>query len=133
MSASAGQTRAGEHSAPPLAYKVLTSPQMAEFLARGSFSGAPVDLADGFIHLSTEGQLPGTLAKHFAGQEGLHLAAVDLAALGDVVRWEVSRGGELFPHVYAALPLAAVVAHGPLRWLAAGQPELPAVPSAPRS
>jgi uncharacterized protein (DUF952 family) len=110
---------------PSLAYKVLMAEQMAELLAQGSFTGAPVDLADGFIHLSTEAQLPGTLAKHFAGQSDLHLAAVDLTALGDAVRWEVSRGGELFPHIYAALPLTAVVAHGPLRWGADGEPELP--------
>jgi uncharacterized protein (DUF952 family) len=117
----------GQASAKPsLAYKVLTGPQMDELLATGSFSGAPVDVADGFIHLSTEAQLPGTLEKHFAGQQDLHLAAVDLAALGDAVRWEVSRGGELFPHVYAALSLDVVVAHGPLAWPAGGAPELPA-------
>lgn len=111
---------------PAIAYKVLTAAQMADLLAQGRFAGAPVDLADGFIHLSTEAQLPGTLAKHFAGQSDLHLAAVDLAALGAAVRWEVSRGGELFPHIYAALPLSAVRAHGPLAWLAEGVPALPA-------
>ena len=112
---------------PSLAYKVLTAPQMADFLAQGSFAGAPVDVADGFIHLSTEAQLPGTLAKHFAGQQGLHLAAVDLALLGETVRWEISRGGDHFPHIYAALPLSAVLAHGPLTWLTE---EVPALPSA---
>ncbi len=111
-----------------IAYKVLTAPQMADLLAQGSFAGAPVDVADGFIHLSTAEQLPGTLAKHFAGQSDLSLAAVDLAALGDVVRWEESRGGQLFPHIYAALPLPAVVAHGPLAWGADGQPLLPPAP-----
>ena len=111
---------------PAIAYKVLTAPQMADLLARGRFAGAPVDLADGFIHLSTEAQLPGTLEKHFAGQSDLHLAAVDLAALGTAVRWEVSRGGELFPHIHATLPLSAVRAHGPLVWLAKGVPALPA-------
>ena len=108
-----------------LAYKVLTAPQMAELLAQGSFAGAPVDVADGFIHLSTAAQLPGTLAKHFAGQSDLRLAAVDLALLGDAVRWEISRGGDLFPHIYAALPLSAVVARGPLAWAAPGEPALP--------
>ena len=108
-----------------IAYKVLTGPQMADLLADGSFAGAPVDVADGFIHLSTADQLPGTLAKHFAGQSDLHIAAVDLAALGDAVRWEVSRGGQMFPHIYAALPLVAVLAHGPLVWAAPGVPALP--------
>ena len=114
-----------EEALPTIAYKVLTTPQMAELLAKGHFAGAPVDMADGFIHLSTEAQLPGTLAKHFAQVEGLHLAAVDLAALGEAVRWEVSRGGEVFPHIYAALPLSAVLAHGPLSWLAPCVPALP--------
>lgn len=94
-----------------IAWKVLTASQLAMLLAEGSFAGAPVDLADGYIHLSTAEQLPETLAKHFAGQSDLHLAAVDLAALGDFVRWEPSRGGQLFPHLYRALPLTAVISH----------------------
>jgi uncharacterized protein (DUF952 family) len=98
---------------PVTAYKVLTSDQMAALLAEGSFAGAPVDLADGYIHLSTAEQLTGTLDKHFAGQDGLHIAAVDLALLGDAVRWEPSRGGQLFPHIYSALPLSAVLNHSP--------------------
>ena len=97
-----------------VAWKILTAPQMATLLAEGSFGGAPVDVADGFIHLSTAEQLPETLAKHFAGNGDLHLAAVDLAALGDAVHWEPSRGGQLFPHLYGMLPLAAVVAQGAL-------------------
>ena len=109
------------------AWKVLTAPQMAELLENGSFSGAPVDLADGYIHLSTAGQLAETLAKHFAGQGDLHLAAVDLAKLGDAVRWEPSRGGQLFPHLYGVLPLAAVVAHGPVAYAADGGLVLPAL------
>ena len=100
---------------PAVAYKILSAPQLADLQASGSFAGSPVDLADGFIHLSAASQVAGTLDKHFAGQTGLVLAAVDLAMLGDAVRWEVSRGGELFPHIHAALPLAAVIAHGPLR------------------
>ena len=114
---------------PSVAYKVLTAPQMAGLLAQGRFAGAPVDVADGFIHLSTAEQLPGTLAKHFAGQDSLHLAAVDLTVLERIhpgtLRWEVSRGGALFPHVYADLPMAAVVSHGPLAWAAPGEPILP--------
>ncbi len=114
---------------PAVAWKVLTAPQMAEFLAKGGFAGAPVDLVDGFIHLSTAAQLPGTLAKHFAGQSDLHLAAVDLTALEvtapGAVRWEVSRGEEEFPHIYAPLPLSVVLAHGPVEWLSPGVPALP--------
>ncbi len=94
-----------------VAWKVLTAPQLATLLATRAFAGAPVDLADGYIHLSTAEQLPETLAKHFAGRTDLHLAKVDLAMLGDAVRWEPSRGGQLFPHLYGVLPLAAVIAH----------------------
>lgn len=112
---------------PAIAWKVLTGPQLASLLADGGFAGAPVDVADGFIHLSTAAQLPGTLARHFSGQEGLALVAVDLALLGEAVRWEVSRGGDLFPHLYAPLPLSAVPVHAPLAWDAPGQPRLPAL------
>ena len=99
-----------------IAWKILTGPQLASLLTDGSFAGAPVDLADGYIHLSTEEQLPETLAKHFGGQSDLHLAAVDLAMLGDAVRWEPSRGGQLFPHIYATLPRTAVIAHRPVTY-----------------
>ncbi len=92
-----------------IAYKVLTTRQ-AEELAAGVFKGAPVDLADGYIHLSTSSQVTETVDRHFAGQAGLVIAAVDLAVLGDSVRWEPSRNGQLFPHVYGALTMAAVVA-----------------------
>ena len=93
---------------PTTAFKVLTAPQWAQFQADGLFHGAPVDLADGYIHLSAAAQLQGTLDKHFAGLTGLVIAEVDLAALGDTVRWEPSRGGALFPHSYGPLPMAAV-------------------------
>ncbi|WP_066794595.1 DUF952 domain-containing protein [Sphingomonas soli] len=106
------------------AYKVLTSAQMTE-LESGIFKGAPVDLADGYIHLSTAAQLQETLEKHFAGQEGLWLAAVDLEALGDAVRWEESRGGQLFPHIYADLPLSAVTAYSELHYEEDGALRLP--------
>ena len=107
------------------AYKVLTAPQMAAFLADGVFTGAPVDVADGYIHLSAQAQLAETIDKHFAGQADLFIAAVDLAVLGDAVRWEESRGGALFPHIYAHLPLGAVVAHGALRRADDGSVVLP--------
>ncbi len=105
-------------------YKILTE---AEFgaLRAGSFEGARADLADGYIHLSTATQLAGTVEKHFAGQSGLVVAAVELAALGGDVRWEVARGGQKFPHLYGRLSMAAVVAHAPLTRAADGGVELP--------
>jgi uncharacterized protein (DUF952 family) len=97
---------------------------MAQLLANGTFNGAPVDIADGFIHLSTRAQLSETVAKHFAGQTELHIATIDLIALGDAVKWEPSRGGQLFPHVYSDLPLTAVLTHGPLERDDAGSIDL---------
>jgi uncharacterized protein (DUF952 family) len=94
---------------PATAFKILTADQWTQFQADGIFHGAPVDLADGYIHLSAADQLQETLDKHFAGQGGLVIAEVDLTVLTDSVKWEVSRGGALFPHVYGPLPMAAVV------------------------
>ena len=91
------------------ALKILSADQWAQFSADGVFHGAPVDLADGYIHLSTAAQVSETLTKHFAGQSGLVIATVNLALLGDTVKWEVSRGGALFPHIYGPLPMSAVV------------------------
>ena len=99
---------------PLTAYKVLTGPQMAELEEAGVFKGAPVDLADGYIHLSTAAQLTETVDKHFGGQDDLHVVAVDLKALGGAVKWEPSRGGQLFPHIYGDLPLSAAVAYSPM-------------------
>lgn len=110
---------------PLLAYKVLTASQMAELEAEGTFAGAPVDLTDGYIHLSTDAQLTETVDKHFSGQDDLHVVAVDLAVLGDAVKWEPSRGGQDFPHVYADLPLNAAVAYGPLERDEDGRVRLP--------
>ena len=109
----------------PIAYKVLTGEQLAS-LESGSFAGAPVDLADGYIHLSTAEQLTETVDKHFAGQSDLHVAAVDLEAIGDDVTWEESRGGQLFPHIYnGPLMLETVLSYGPLERDDAGQVKLP--------
>lgn len=93
------------------AFKIFTADQWAQFVSDGVFHGAPVDLADGYIHLSTADQLQGTLDKHFAGQVGLVIAEIDLGALTGPLKWEVSRGGALFPHVYGVLTMAAVVGH----------------------
>jgi uncharacterized protein (DUF952 family) len=78
----------------------------------GTFDGSAADARDGFIHFSTAEQVRETAARHFAGQPDLLLVAVAAPALGDALRWEPSRGGALFPHLYAALPLDAV------RWVA---------------
>lgn len=95
------------------AYKILTRAQWQTLRAEGSFAGAPVDIADGYIHLSTRAQAAETAAKHFAGQDDLVMAMVDLAGLA--VKWEASRGGQLFPHLYAPLELSAVAKHMTLR------------------
>jgi uncharacterized protein (DUF952 family) len=94
---------------PATAYKIFTAGQWAQFQIDGIFHGAPVDLADGYIHLSTAEQVHGTMAKHFAGQSGLVIAEVNLAMFGDTVKWEVSRGEMLFPHIYAPLLLTAII------------------------
>jgi uncharacterized protein (DUF952 family) len=91
------------------AFKIFTSDQWAQFQADGVFKGAPVDLADGYIHMSTAEQLEETLNKHFAGQTGLVVAEIDLTPLGPALKWEPSRGGALFPHLYADLTMGSVV------------------------
>ena len=110
---------------PNTAYKVLTGEQMAALKRDGSFAGAPVDLADGYIHLSTAAQLTETVDRHFAGQDDLHVAAVDLGSFGESLRWEESRGGQLFPHLYGPLLLETVIAYGPLTRGADGKVGLP--------
>ena len=84
------------------------------FEATGEFSGAPVDHIDGFIHLSTGRQAAETAARHFEGQEGLMILAVETEALGDALRWEASRGGDLFPHYYGVLKREHVIWAKPL-------------------
>ncbi len=108
-----------------IAYKVLTGDQLAALEQAGSFAGAPVDLADGYIHLSTADQLAATIDKHFAGQKDLQIVAIDLEALGDTVKWEESRGGALFPHVYGPLTLDVVLDYGPVERHADGSIKLP--------
>ena len=110
---------------PLTAYKVLTAEQLAVLERDGRFDGAPVDVQDGYIHLSTAAQLTETVDKHFAGQTDLHVAAVDLAAQGEALKWEEARGGQLFPHLYAPLRLETVVAYSPLERDEAGRVRLP--------
>ena len=94
---------------PATAFKVLTQQQWADFERERVFRGAPVDIADGYIHLSTAEQIEATIAKYFAGESCLMIVEVDLNLLGDAIRWEPARGGDLFPHIYAELPIHAVV------------------------
>lgn len=92
----------------PTIYKITPTSLWRIAEAEGQFTGAPVDLADGYIHFSTREQAMETAAKHFVGQDDLLLVAVDAGALGDKLVFEPSRGGALFPHLYAPMPLSAV-------------------------
>ena len=108
--------RAGpaRHVGAMLIYKIFRAPEWAELQARGETPGAPVDIADGYGHFSTAAQARETAAKHFAGEDDLILLALDADALGDALRWEPSRGGALFPHLYRPLRLSDVRWHRPL-------------------
>ncbi len=97
-----------------LIYKIAPRALWREAEARRTFTGAPVDLADGYIHFSTAAQVRETAAKHFSGQDDLLLIAVDTEGLGAALKWEVSRGGALFPHLYAALDPATALWVKPL-------------------
>ena len=90
-------------------YKIFLRPEWDALRDLGSSLGAPVDLADGYIHYSAAPQLAETAAKYFAGQRDLVLVACDADRLGEALKWEPSRGGALFPHLYRALSLADVV------------------------
>jgi uncharacterized protein (DUF952 family) len=109
----------------PLIYKICPAPLWREAEAKGRFDGAPVDLADGYIHFSTAAQLAETAAKHFAGQDDLLLVAVDEERLGAALRHEPSRGGALFPHLYAPLDPKAARWVAPLPLSADGSHALP--------
>jgi len=106
-------------------YKIATRPAWAEACRCGTYTGSDDDIRDGFIHLSASHQLAGTLGKHFRGKTDLVLITLDAAALGAALRWEPSRNGELFPHLYAALPMAAARAVHALSVDAAGMPIVP--------
>lgn len=93
---------------PTKAFKILGTPEWQAWQETGSFRGASIDLTDGYIHLSTAAQSKETFEKYFTGQTGLVVAEVDLAQVADPVRWEASRGGALFPHVYGSIPRTAV-------------------------
>ena len=95
-------------------YKIIAATHWQAAVHDGVFRGVAVDLRDGFIHFSTAAQVEETAAKHFAGQDGLLLLSIDAAQLGEALKWEPSRGGALFPHLYGELPLSAVTNVAPL-------------------
>jgi len=92
-----------------LIYKLLDRPAWNAAMAEGVFKGSELDLADGFIHFSSAPQAAETARRYFGGQENLVLVAVEADGLGAALRWEPSRGGDLFPHLYAPLPVSAAV------------------------
>ena len=103
-----------------IAYKIAEAADWAVMLETGHYGGSALDRADGFIHLSTPSQLDETARKHFAGQDDLVLVTVDLTVVLDILKWEPSRNGDLFPHLYAELPREAVLAQEAIRVDAAG-------------
>ena len=93
-------------------FKICKGSEWHEALCAGAYRGSTVDVRDGYIHFSTAAQVAETAARHFAGQSDLVLVAVDAESLGDELKWEPSRGGALFPHLYATLDPKQV------RWIA---------------
>ena len=110
---------------PELIYKVSSGEIFAQSAAAGHFVGMPVDLADGYLHFSTATQLGETLRRYFAGQAGLALFSVAAVPLGDALKWEVSRGGDLFPHLYDPLPMSAIIEKATISVAADGTVTLP--------
>jgi uncharacterized protein (DUF952 family) len=113
----------------PTIYKICPASHWREAERRGVFLGSEVDLRDGFIHFSTAAQVAETAQKHFFGQTGLFLVAVDAELLGVALRWEPSRGGALFPHLYGELDLGAVTAVLDLRAQSDGSHDIPELPA----
>ncbi|SEL41262.1 Uncharacterized conserved protein, DUF952 family [Roseovarius azorensis] len=106
-------------------YKILRAAEWADLRNHGENAGSAVDRADGFVHFSTLEQAPETAARHFAGEDGLMLVAVETDRLGEALKWEPSRGGALFPHLYRDLLLSDVIWAQPLP-LVAGTHAFPA-------
>jgi uncharacterized protein (DUF952 family) len=102
-------------SPPSTVFKIFAAQDWAAAETTGAFAGSADDVRDGFIHLSTALQIEGTLQKHFSGQAGLLLVAFDAASLAPNLMWEPSRGGDLFPHYYGALPVDTALWHKALR------------------
>lgn len=97
-------------------YKITTFQEWNAALAKGEFSGSALDIRDGFIHLSTVSQAPDTARLHFAGQPELVLVAISANTVALHLKWEASRGGELFPHVYGPLQTSDILWVKPLPW-----------------
>jgi uncharacterized protein (DUF952 family) len=110
---------------PDYIYKVTSRSAFAPARDDGIFRGMPIDAQDGYMHFSTASQLAETLRRHFAGQDELVLLAVRTADLGDALKWEPSRGGDLFPHLYADLPVARIAWQTPLSVAGDGSVDLP--------
>lgn len=97
-----------------IVYKIVPTSLWQDARKKGAFEGAPIDLKDGYIHFSTAAQARETARLHFAGQNDLTLVATDGEVLGPALKFEPSRNGDLFPHLYATLPLDAVLWERPL-------------------
>lgn len=118
-----GQYKAGKAGA--MLYKIVAREEWLAAVATGLYLGSSDDVRDGFIHLSASHQVRGTAEKYFQGQTDLLLVSVDGARLGEALKWEPSRGGDLFPHVYGPLPTSAAVSYVDLPLNAEGLPILP--------
>lgn len=110
---------------PDIIYKILTEQDWRDAVRAGHYAGSADDARDGFIHLSAADQLAGTAAKHFKGHTGLVLVALDAAKQGSALRWEPSRGGALFPHLYGPLDVSAAISVTPAPLGPDGIPLLP--------
>ena len=108
-----------------IVYKVLKAAEWRDAVETGGFAGSADDLRDGFIHLSTAEQLAGTLRKHFFGQGDLVLVSFRTEDLGEQLRWEASRGGDLFPHLYGPLPASKALETQALVTAADGEVKMP--------
>ena len=111
-----------------LIYHICRREEWQAAVEAGAYRGSSQDEADGFIHFSTAAQVAASAAKHRAGQDGLVLIEVAAAALGPALKWEPSRDGALFPHLYGAMPLAAVAATYDLRLDRDGRHAFPDLP-----
>jgi len=106
-------------------YKICAHRAWQEAIVEGCFRGSADDLRDGYIHLSTAEQLPGTAARHFRGQSDLLLISIETSKLAADLKWEPSRGGALFPHLYGPLDVSAAISVQPLVLSADGVPIIP--------
>jgi uncharacterized protein (DUF952 family) len=109
-------------------YKIIARQTWEEAVARGRFDGAAVDLEDGFIHLSTGSQVQETARLHFRGQPDLVVVAFEVGSFGDALKWEASRGGQLFPHLYGVIDPALAMSVRAVALDEAGVPRLGPLP-----